>query len=41
MSGYGGVQGFGPGDTGNSVPMQGTPAPNEHETVGAYALGIL
>ncbi len=41
MSGYGGVQGFGPGDTGNSVPMQGSPAPNEHETVGAYALGIL
>ena len=41
MSGYGGVQGFGPGDTGNSVPMQGSPASNEHETVGAYALGIL
>ncbi len=41
MSGYGGVQGFGPGDTGNSVPMEGSPAPNEHETVGAYALGIL
>ncbi|CAM5600200.1 Anti-sigma U factor RsuA OS=Streptomyces tendae OX=1932 GN=rsuA PE=4 SV=1 [Streptomyces tendae] len=41
MSGYGGVQGFGAGDTGNSVPMQGSPAPNEHETVGAYALGIL
>ncbi|MEU6813046.1 zf-HC2 domain-containing protein [Streptomyces sp. NPDC046831] len=24
-----------------SGPMQGSPAPNEHETVGAYALGIL
>ncbi len=41
MSGYGGGRGFGPGGTGNSVPMQGSPAPNEHETVGAYALGIL
>lgn len=45
MSGYGGAQGFGggfgPGDTGSPVPMQGSPAPNEHETVGAYALGIL
>lgn len=45
MSGYGGVQGFGggfgPGDPGNPVPMEGPQAPNEHETVGAYALGIL
>ncbi len=45
MSGYGGAQGFGggfgPGDTGSPDPMQGSPAPNEHETVGAYALGIL
>ncbi|MFI2640430.1 anti-sigma factor family protein [Streptomyces sp. NPDC018610] len=38
MSGYGG---FGTGGSGMSGPMQGTPAPNEHETVGAYALGIL
>lgn len=41
MSGYGGVQGFDAGGSGNSVPMQGSPVPNEHETVGAYALGIL
>jgi hypothetical protein len=38
MSVYGG---FGSGGPGNSASMQGTPAPNEHETVGAYALGIL
>lgn len=41
MSGYGGFQGFGAGDAGSSAPMQGPSAPNEHETVGAYALGIL
>ncbi|MFF7972860.1 zf-HC2 domain-containing protein [Streptomyces sp. NPDC007905] len=41
MSGYGGMQGFGTGGRGMSVPMQGSPVPNEHETVGAYALGIL
>ncbi|WP_411041563.1 anti-sigma factor family protein [Streptomyces collinus] len=41
MSGYGGMQGFGTGGTGMSGPMQGSPVPNEHETVGAYALGIL
>ncbi|WP_371213991.1 anti-sigma factor [Streptomyces sp. AD55] len=41
MSGYGGFQGFGTGDSGNSAPMQGSSVPNEHETVGAYALGIL
>ncbi|MEU6539353.1 zf-HC2 domain-containing protein [Streptomyces sp. NPDC047000] len=38
MSVYGG---FGTGGSGMSGAMQGTPAPNEHETVGAYALGIL
>lgn len=38
MSVYGG---FGSGGPGISGSMQGTPAPNEHETVGAYALGIL
>ncbi|MFF4759114.1 anti-sigma factor family protein [Streptomyces sp. NPDC001292] len=38
MSMYGG---FGTGGAGMSGAMQGTPAPNEHETVGAYALGIL
>ncbi|MGW2899204.1 zf-HC2 domain-containing protein [Streptomyces sp. NPDC001212] len=38
MSVYGG---FGTGGAGMSGAMQGTPAPNEHETVGAYALGIL
>lgn len=38
MSGYGG---FGTGGTGMSGSMQGSQAPNEHETVGAYALGIL
>ncbi|MFF4830813.1 anti-sigma factor family protein [Streptomyces sp. NPDC001315] len=38
MSVYGG---FGTGGSGMSGPMQGSPAPNEHETVGAYALGIL
>lgn len=38
MSMYGG---FGTGGSGMSGPMQGSPAPNEHETVGAYALGIL
>ncbi|WP_316744104.1 zf-HC2 domain-containing protein [Streptomyces sp. MK7] len=41
MSIYGGNQGFGPGGSGMSGSMQGSPAPNEHETVGAYALGIL
>ncbi|MFC5632934.1 zf-HC2 domain-containing protein [Streptomyces bullii] len=41
MSGYGGYQGFGAGGTGMSGPMQGSPVPNEHETVGAYALGLL
>ncbi|MGW0998078.1 anti-sigma factor family protein [Streptomyces sp. NPDC002523] len=41
MSVYGGSQGFGTGGTGMSGPMQGDPVPNEHETVGAYALGIL
>lgn len=38
MSMYGG---FGTGGSGMSRSMQGSPAPNEHETVGAYALGIL
>ncbi|WP_425264293.1 zf-HC2 domain-containing protein [Streptomyces bungoensis] len=38
MSVYGG---FGASGTGMSGPMQGSPVPNEHETVGAYALGIL
>ncbi|MFF9326646.1 anti-sigma factor family protein [Streptomyces sp. NPDC014776] len=41
MSGYGGMRGFGPEGPGNTGPMQGSPGPNEHETVGAYALGIL
>ncbi|WP_425264651.1 anti-sigma factor family protein [Streptomyces curacoi] len=44
MSVYGGNQGFGMGGSGMSgsmSPMQGHPGPNEHETVGAYALGIL
>ena len=41
MSVYGGPQGFGTGGTGMSGPMMGSPGPNEHETVGAYALGIL
>lgn len=41
MSVYGGNQGFGSGGSGMSGPMQGSPVPNEHETVGAYALGIL
>ncbi|MFF9619905.1 anti-sigma factor family protein [Streptomyces griseosporeus] len=47
MSGYGGMQGYGPGGPGMSGPMgpmssgQGASVPNEHETVGAYALGIL
>lgn len=43
-SGYGGMQGFGPGGPGMSGPMnpsQGSSVPSEHETVGAYALGIL
>ncbi len=38
MSRYGG---FGTGGSGMPGSMQGTPAPNEHESVGAYALGIL
>ncbi|WP_289782116.1 anti-sigma factor family protein [Streptomyces phaeoluteigriseus] len=42
MSVYGG---FGTGGSGMSGPMQGSmqgsPSPSEHETVGAYALGIL
>ncbi|MEH0444314.1 MULTISPECIES: anti-sigma factor family protein [unclassified Streptomyces] len=41
MSIYGG---FGAGGPGMSGPMQGSvgsPSPSEHETVGAYALGIL
>lgn len=37
MSGSGGDEGFGAGGLG----VQGPPAPDEHETVGAYALGIL
>ncbi|TXS40679.1 RNA polymerase subunit sigma [Streptomyces sp. uw30] len=44
MSVYGGNQGFGMGGSGMSgsmSPTQGQPGPNEHETVGAYALGIL
>lgn len=44
MSVYGGNQGFGMGGSGMSgsmSPMQGQPGPSEHETVGAYALGIL
>ncbi|WP_374202122.1 anti-sigma factor [Streptomyces sp. AC550_RSS872] len=41
MSVYGGNQGFGMGGSGMSGPMQGHSAPSEHETVGAYALGIL
>ncbi|MEU0071360.1 zf-HC2 domain-containing protein [Streptomyces sp. NPDC006332] len=41
MSVYGGSQGFGTGGTGMSGPMMGSPGPNEHETVGAYALGLL
>ena len=38
MSVYGG---FGTGGSGMSGPMMGSPGPSEHETVGAYALGIL
>ncbi|MFD0006997.1 anti-sigma factor family protein [Streptomyces sp. NPDC127178] len=41
MSVYGGNQGFGMGGSGMSGPMTGHPVPSEHETVGAYALGIL
>ncbi|MBQ1092636.1 anti-sigma factor [Streptomyces sp. B93] len=46
MSGYGGISGFGAGGPGMAGPMQGTSGggslgPNEHEAVGAYALGIL
>ncbi|MDH6629187.1 hypothetical protein M2271_007023 [Streptomyces sp. LBL] len=41
MSVYGGSQGFGTGGAGMSGPMMGSPGPNEHETVGAYALGLL
>ncbi|MFJ4789011.1 anti-sigma factor family protein [Streptomyces sp. NPDC088794] len=41
MSVYGGNQGFGTGGSGMSGSMMGSPGPNEHETVGAYALGIL
>ncbi|WP_322656286.1 anti-sigma factor family protein [Streptomyces justiciae] len=41
MSVYGGNQGFGTGGSGMSGAMQGSPVPSEHETVGAYALGIL
>ncbi|MFI6442462.1 anti-sigma factor family protein [Streptomyces sp. NPDC050759] len=41
MSVYGGNQGFGTGGSGMSGSMMGSPVPNEHETVGAYALGIL
>ena len=41
MSVYGGNQGFGAGGSGMSGSMMGSPVPNEHETVGAYALGIL
>lgn len=41
MSVYGGNQGFGTGGSGMSGPMMGSPGPSEHETVGAYALGIL
>ncbi|MEU6067325.1 MULTISPECIES: anti-sigma factor family protein [Streptomyces] len=44
MSGYGGHGGFstgGPGMSGPMSPNQGSAVPNEHETVGAYALGIL
>ncbi|GGT14749.1 RNA polymerase subunit sigma [Streptomyces chromofuscus] len=38
MNTYGG---YGAGGPGMSGPMQGSTGPNEHETVGAYALGIL
>lgn len=38
MSGHGGYEA---GGAGMSGPMRGSPVPNEHETVGAYALGIL
>nr|BFD84534.1 anti-sigma U factor RsuA [Streptomyces sp. Xyl84] len=41
MSGSGEDQGFGTGGPGVPGPVQGPPAPDEHETVGAYALGIL
>ncbi|WP_372465344.1 MULTISPECIES: anti-sigma factor family protein [Streptomyces] len=41
MSVYGGNQGFGTGGSGMSGSMMGSPGPSEHETVGAYALGIL
>ncbi|WP_155054633.1 anti-sigma factor family protein [Streptomyces blattellae] len=41
MSVYGGHQGYGSGGPGMSGPMQGSTGSNEHETVGAYALGIL
>ncbi|MGW0626691.1 anti-sigma factor family protein [Streptomyces sp. NPDC002758] len=41
MSVYGGMRGFGAGGPGDTGPMQGSPGANEHETVGAYALGIL
>ncbi|MCH0563831.1 anti-sigma factor [Streptomyces sp. MUM 2J] len=44
MSGYGGMQGYdagGPGMSGPMSPRQGSSVPNEHETVGAYALGLL
>lgn len=40
MSVYGGFGTGGPGMSGPMSPRQG-PVPNEHETVGAYALGIL
>lgn len=41
MSVYGGFGAGGPGMSGPMTPRQGPPVPNEHETVGAYALGIL
>lgn len=41
MSVYGGFGSNGPGMSGPMSPRQGSPVPNEHETVGAYALGIL
>ncbi|WP_107474418.1 zf-HC2 domain-containing protein [Streptomyces sp. NRRL S-340] len=41
MSGSGGDQASGTGGPGAPGPVQGPPAPDEHETVGAYALGVL
>ncbi|CAM5425162.1 hypothetical protein SFUMM280S_09497 [Streptomyces fumanus] len=39
--GHGGFQGCGADGLGMAGPMRGSEVPNEHEAVGAYALGIL